>query len=300
MIISASRRTDIPAFYSNWLLQRLRDRYCVVQNPFNPRQVTRLSLCPAEVEALAFWTRDARPLLPHLPELDERGYRYFFHYTLTGYPRVFEPHTPAMSEAVETMRRLADMIGSARVIWRYDPLLFSSLTPPAYHLEQFARLADALHGAVHRVVSSLLANYRGVGARLARLAAQGITLHDLPPESAEFAEFMRGLSACAHAHGLEIVSCATPLDLRPFGIAAGKCLDADYLRRVFGISVAPEKDRHQRPACGCVASKDIGMYGSCLHGCVYCYATRSAEQAVNNHARHRVDCPSLLPEKFSG
>jgi len=295
MIISASRRTDIPAFYSDWLLRRLREQYCVVKNPFNPRQATRISLAPADVEAIAFWTRDARPLLPHLPELDACGYRYFFLYTLTGYPRAFEPHTPAVSDAVETMRRLAEMIGPARVIWRYDPLLFSALTPLAYHLEQFARLAGALQGTVQRVVISLMDYYRGVGARFACLEAQGITMQVLSPESAEFAKLMRGLSACAQAHEMEIVSCAEPIDLQPFGIATGKCLDDGYLHRVFNINVAPKKDPNQRPACGCVVSKDIGMYGSCLHGCVYCYATRSAEQAANNYARHRVDCPSLLP-----
>ncbi len=295
MIISASRRTDIPAFYTDWLLQRLRAQYCEVVNPFNARQVTRVSLRAEEVAALACWTRDARPLLPHLPELDARGYRYFFHYTLTGYPRAFEPRTPALPVAVETIRRLAEAIGPARVIWRYDPLLFSNLTPPAYHLEQFARLAALLQGATQRVVISLLDDYRGAGVRLARLAAQGIVRYTLPPESAEFADLLRGLSACAQANGLELVSCAEPFELQRFGIAAGKCLDADYLHRVFGLDIATAKDRHQRPACGCVASKDIGRYGSCLHGCVYCYATRSAAQAVNNHGRHRVDGPALLP-----
>lgn len=212
MIISASRRTDIPAFYTDWLLRRLRAQYCVVVNPFNPRQVTRVSLHPAEVEALAFWTRDARPLLPHLPELDARGYRYFFHYTLTGYPRVFEPRTPTLPEAVATMRRLAETIGPARVIWRYDPLLFSNLTPPAYHLEQFERLAAALHGSTHHVVISLLDHYRGAGGRLARLAAQGVSLYTLSTESAEFAEFMRALSACARIWAGHRELCRT---LRP-------------------------------------------------------------------------------------
>ena len=241
MIISASRRTDLPAFYTDWLLQRLRAQYCEVANPFNPRQVTRVSLCAEEVEALAFWTRDARPLLPHLPELDACGYRYFFHYTLTGYPRAFEPHTPAPAEAIATMRRLAEAIGPARVIWRYDPLLFSNLTPPAYHLEQFARLAAALQGATRRVVISLLDQYRGAGTRLAQLTAQGVTLlHVAPGLQANSANSCAAVSACAHAYGLDIVSCAEPVDLQPFGIAAGKCLDADYLRAVFG-STSPRR-----------------------------------------------------------
>lgn len=275
-------------------MARLQAGYCTLVNPFNARQVTRVALCPEDVEAIVFWTRNPLPLLPYLPEIDAREYRYYFQFTLTGYPRIFEGNTPEMHEAVATFRRLAEKIGPARVIWRYDPIVLTNVTPPAYHLEQFARLADELHGATRRVVISLMDDYRHSGERLARLSEHGITPEALPPDSEAFGDLMRGLSRCAQAHGLEIMSCAEPIDLQPFGIAPGKCIDDAYIRRVLGVDVMWAKDKYQRPLCGCVASKDIGMYDSCPHACVYCYATRSAALVEKNRTTHRSDSPSLL------
>lgn len=274
MLISASRRTDLPAFHAAWFLERVRAGWCDVANPVRSSQVTRVSLRPEDVTAIVFWTRDAAPLLPHLPELDARGYRYYWQYTLTGYPRVLEAHTPAVVEAVATMRRLADQIGPARVIWRYDPIVLTVATPPAWHAENFARLAEALRGTTERVVVSLFDEYRWMAPRLRRLANKGYALLDHAPECEDVAGLLRALAATAHACGMEIAACAEPVDLSTFGIAPGKCIDDALLHRLFGIAAPKAKDASQRPACGCVASRDIGWYDSCSHGCVYCYANR--------------------------
>lgn len=294
MIISASRRTDIPAFYTEWLMRRLRAGFCCVPNPCNPRQVARVSLLPEDVEVLVFWTRNPAPLLPYLPELDARGYRYYFHYTLTGYPRILEQRTPTAPAAIDTFRRLAELIGPERIIWRYDPIVLTNITDYAYHIAQFDYLLTALHSHTRRVVISLMDAYRGAGERLGRLAQEGVTLLPVEPASAEFAACLRALADCAQAHGVEIQSCAEPFDLQPYGIAPGKCIDDAYLRRVFGLAVAHAKDKMQRPLCGCVASKDIGMYDSCPHACIYCYATHSEAKVAMNRARHDVESASLL------
>ena len=133
MIISASRRTDIPAFFTEWFMNRVREGYCDVVNPYRADQVSRVLLRAEDVDVIVFITRNARPLLPHLAELDRRGLRYYFQYTLTGYPRQLETNTPAVPDALDTLHRLVEHVGPERLIWRYDPILFTTLTPPAYH-----------------------------------------------------------------------------------------------------------------------------------------------------------------------
>ncbi|HEX2948337.1 MAG TPA: DUF1848 domain-containing protein [Armatimonadota bacterium] len=294
MIISASRRTDIPAFYAPWLLQRLREGYCEVANPFNPRQVSRIPLTPEAVDVLVFWTRNAAPLLPHLAELDARGYRYYFQYTLTGYGRVFEPGAPEIDSAINTIHRLADRIGPSRVCWRYDPIVLANVMPPAYHLAQFARLADALQGAVDRVTISVMDAYRAGMRRLAQLQSCGIAMQQPAVDEPIIQALLRGIADIAHQQKMPIYACAEPVDLAPLGILPGKCIDATYMHRVFGLTVSSRKDTSQRGACGCVQSKDIGAYDTCQHGCLYCYATKNFQRAAENYTRHQADAPALL------
>jgi hypothetical protein len=289
LIISASRRTDLPAFYAPWFMNRIRAGFCHVPNPFNPGQVAKVSLRPEDVEVIVFWTRDPRPLLPHLAELEARGYRYYFQFTLTGYPALFEPYLPERAILTQAFRELADRIGPDKVIWRYDPLALSNLTDHAFHYRSFSSLCTELSPHTRRVVLSLLDPYAKNRRRLRKLAADGAQIQEIIEIDAPLAELLRNLSATAQARGLEIVSCAEPLDLRPYGIAPGKCIDDQYIARTFGIAVTRTKDPRQRPACGCVQSKDIGAYDSCRHGCVYCYATQNARRA----ARHDPDAPGL-------
>jgi hypothetical protein len=288
MIISASRRTDIPAFFTEWFMGRVREGYCEVANPFRADQVSRVSLRPEDVDVIIFMTRDARPLLPHLAELDGRGLRYYFQYTLTGYPREFEANTPAVPDALDTLRRLVEHVGPERLIWRYDPILFTTLTPPAYHTEQFATLAESLEGFTGCITISIIDDYRWVTSRLKKLENVGISRLDISPYGEEFGGVMRSLSATAHEHGMEIFSCAEHIDMQPYGIGPGKCIDDAYIRRTFGIEVSGRKDPSQRKPCGCVVSKDIGTYNTCRHGCVYCYATRSMI-----HTRQHEDTKAL-------
>jgi hypothetical protein len=292
MIISASRRTDIPAFYAEWMVRRLREGYCTVPNPFDRNQVSRISLRPEDVDAIVFWTRNPRPLMPYLDELDSRGYRYYFQCTILGYPRAIDPKSPPTATAVEAFRELAKRLGPKRVIWRYDPIVFTGLTPPAFHQENFGRLAESLKGHTHRVVVSIVDRYRKIESRLKKLEGTPAALAPCPPE--EFAPLMRGLAELATENGMEIVSCAEELDLRPFGILPGKCVDDRVLGEAFGIEVPKTKDPTQRAACGCVVSRDIGMYESCLFGCQYCYATKSFNRAKINFDAHDPRSPSML------
>ena len=277
MIISASRRTDIPAFYADWFVNRIRAGYCIVPNPFNPNQVSRVALGPEDVDVIVFWTRNPRPLMRHLAELDARGYRYYFQYTLLDNPRPIDPHVPTLEASLATFRELADRIGPERIIWRYDPIVWSNVTGLEFHRQTYERIAQTLRGHTHRSVISLLDIYRKAEKRLKALAQQGIEL--ATPDEGDLGKLMRALAELAAANGMEITSCAEPIDLRPFGVRPGKCVDDEYIQRVFGVDVTHDKDPSQRPACGCVASRDIGMYNSCLFGCAYCYATSNFERA---------------------
>lgn len=283
MIISASRRTDIPAFYSEWFMNRIRAGYCTVRNPFNQSQVTRISLAPEDVDCIVFWTRDASPLIPHLPELDSRGLRYYFLYTITGYPQVLEPRVPPQDEAVGTFRGLSEKIGPDRVIWRYDPILVTSITGFDYHPRHFEELAAQLEGATKRVKVSLTDSYRAAKMRLEVLGESGIAYNRKPEEHPEFAPMMLALAESANCHGMRMESCAEEIDLRPYEIEPGKCIDDELIQRVFGVKVSSAKDTGQRKACTCAVSKDIGAYDTCPHGCLYCYATSIGSTGRERH-----------------
>jgi hypothetical protein len=294
MIISASRRTDIPAFYAQWLINRVKAGYLTVPNPFNRKQISTVSLKPEDVDVIVFWTRNPRPLMPYLKILDELELRYYFQYTLLGYPKHIDPKSPSLENALSTFRDLADMIGAKKVIWRYDPILFSNVTHPEYHLEQYQKIANALAGYTHRSVISIVDEYAKNRSQFQKLAEVGITIQH--PQSAEtwLTNFIRDIVSIAGEHNMEIFSCAEEINLTPLGVKRGKCIDDDLIHELFGINVTSEKDPNQRLPCGCVVSKDIGMYNTCLYGCAYCYAIRSIESAKNNYKKHDPLSPSLL------
>lgn len=291
MIISASRRTDIPAFFSEWFMRRIEEGYCHVPNPFNMKQVAQVSLQPGDVEVIIFWSKNPAPLLPFLPELNLRGYRYYFLYTLNDYPSELEPGLPHLSDRLETLRQLAAHVGPKRVIWRYDPILLSNRTDCRYHETAFASVAEKLSGSTERVIVSVADFYRKTSHRLATLAAQGFEFDRTPLQRPDFVELLRQMKHIAAGHGMRIQSCAE--DLTIADIPAGACIDRELIHSLWGIA-GLTRDRNQRPLCGCAVSKDIGINDTCLHGCLYCYATRGQRFAQANFARHQTDSSMLI------
>jgi hypothetical protein len=298
MIISASRRTDIPAFYAEWMANRVRAGFCTLPNPFNRHQISRVSLRPEDVDVIVFWTRNPHPLMPHLRELDDRGLRYYFQFTILGYPRKLDPKSPPVATAVDAFKDLSGLLGPCRLIWRYDPLIFTSLTTAEFHRENYARLAEILRGHTRRSVVSVVDMYRKVERRLKALDRTPAAVETWAPQ--EMGGLLRELARLATANGMEIVSCAEEIDLSPFGIRPGKCVDDEMIEEAFGIQVNRKKDSTQRAACGCVVSRDIGMYDSCFFGCQYCYATQSFERARVNFNQHDPMSPSLVGKYEAG
>lgn len=276
-IVSASRRTDIPAFYTPWLMDRLRAGYARVPNPFNPRRISTVDLRPEHVAALFFWTKDPRPILPHLEELESRGYRTVFHVTVTGLPHLLEPRVPPAADVISAVREISRRVGPGRVVWRFDPVLLSPLTPEKKIISAFDALSSLMEGAVRQVTVSFARPYRQVLSRLRRGGARGYDFPDLtqlPPEEAlrRVSPLASALAEIAARRGMVVFSCAERLDLTPLGIRPGACIDGTLIREEFALDLAPRKDPGQRPECRCLRSVDIGMYGTCRHGCLYCYA----------------------------
>jgi DNA repair photolyase len=293
MIISASRRTDIPAFYSEWFMNRIHAGYCLVANPFNPRQISRVSLAPDDVDAIAFWSKNPAPLMPHLDELDAMGHRYYFQYTLCGYSAELEPHVPPVEERIATFRELAHRLSPLRVIWRYDPIVVSDYTDVDFHKRTFERIASALEGMTTRVVISLVDYYGKVRRNLKPLEGAGWQFAEYTGAETESRDLLRWMAAAAQEHGLKIQCCSETVNLADLGIRPGKCIDDGLLNEVWGVPLTT-KDPGQRSACLCAISKDIGANDTCLHGCRYCYATNSLAAAAARRRQHDPHSPILV------
>jgi DNA repair photolyase len=287
MIVSASRRTDIPAFYAAWFMNRVAAGSCEVPNPYHHEKRSVVSLRPEDVDCFVFWTRHPSGLVPRLPELSERGYRWYFLFTLLDYPGSFEPYSPSFERRLELLRSAAELTPPGGVVWRYDPIIVSSATPVGFHLETFSRIAAALEGTVNRVVVSFLDVYRKTARGLAELAREGVVVSSEEEQRAAAPRLLPGMAEISRRHGMEIQSCAENGELARYGVVAGKCIDDALILSLHGISVPATKDSGQRSACRCVQSRDIGVYDSCIHGCRYCYATTSRERALETFRKHQ-------------
>jgi len=320
MILSVSRRTDIPNYYSEWFFNRIKEGFVYVRNPMNPRQVSKILLSPEVVDCIVFWTKNPEPMLARLPELS--AYHYYFQFTLTGYGRNVERNVPHKKEKmIPVFQRLSEQIGSSRVIWRYDPILFTKEYTPEYHLKAFSQIAEALKGYTDKCVISFVDTYtknqkamRELGAYELRQPARGnnsceeiaqsqdcgeemaqeeISQKQGAGEEITLEEFASKLSGIARANGMSIATCAESLDLQHCGIGQNSCIDKELIEAIIGCPIKVKKDKNQRPECGCVESIDIGTYNTCLNGCVYCYANHSPESVRRNCGQYDVKSPIL-------
>lgn len=266
MIISASRRTDLPAFYADWLFSRIEEGFVDVRNPMNAAQVRRVSLRPEDVDCFVFWTKDPAPMLPLLPRL--AGYDYYFQFTLNGYGPDVEPRVSPLERRIETFRRLSGEIGPLRAVWRYDPILLTPTYDARFHADTFARIADALKGCAERVTVSFIDYYRKIEKNWRKLGMR-------EPTPDEVESIARAIAAAAAENGMTPQSCAEKRNLAPFGIMPGACVDPALIERITGRIQPARHAKSQRPLCGCAESADIGAYDTCAHGCAYCYANRS-------------------------
>lgn len=275
MIISASRRTDIPCHYSRWFINRLNAGYVLSRNPMNHRQISRIDLSPDVIDCIVFWTKDAQNIMDKLPILDGLGYKYYFQFTLTPYDSSIERNLRNKSDIEDTFIELSKIIGKERVLWRYDPLILNDVLDITYHKKQFERMCDKLHNFTEIVTISFVDMYSKIKTKSIR-----------PTSKEEMAEISIFMSKCAKEYGLTIKACCENINLQIYGIQKASCIDKDVIERILGEKLNIVADKNQRDSCGCFKSFDIGAYNTCKNGCIYCYANYSDSSVAKNCSKH--------------
>ena len=328
VIISASRSTDIPAFYAKWFFNRLAKGYCAWYNPFNQQ---KMYISFERCRVIVFWTKNPAPIIPYLPELDKRGIHYYFQVTLNDYVKEgFEPNIPSVEERVETFKQLSCLIRKEKVIWRFDPLIITPNIGPRELLTRIWHVGNQLKGYTDKLVFSFVdvKAYRKVQNNLVK-ETMLFTKEDVENAEAnhaqriEIVEGLKKIREAWHKEGwdVEMATCAEDIDLEAYGIEHNRCIDGELMKRLFADDKElvyylhtlkwPEKDMFgeippipnktknvkdtgQRKICGCMVSKDIGMYNTCRHFCVYCYANTSKEVVLRNKDKHSDDSESII------
>ena len=285
MIISASRRTDIPAYYSEWFWNRLREGYVLVRNPMNPHRVSRIALSSDVVDGIVFWTKNPIPMMDKLDAL--RDYPYYIQFTLTPYEKDVECALPPKREVlIPALRRLSERIGKERIVWRYDPILLNDRYTVDHHIRTFRSMCDSLSGYTDACTISFLDLYRNMRGRIDPLGIR-------PPTAGQADEIACRFAEIAREYDLLINTCAEDGDYSRWGIGHGACIDADRLSRIGGVPLKVGRDKNQRSSCGCAESIDIGTYHTCANGCVYCYANHSQSLTARSIAAYDPSSPLL-------
>ena len=327
IIISASRSTDIPAFYAKWFFNRLAKGYCAWYNPFNQQ---KMYISFERCRVIVFWTKNPAPIIPYLPELDKRGIHYYFQVTLNDYMQEgFEPNVPPVAKRVETFKKMSQLIGKERLIWRFDPLIVTPQLTPRMLLTRIWHIGNELKGYTDKLVISFVdvKAYRKVQSNLVKETPYYTkeNVEQAEMTEAQRTEIIEGLVKLREiwkqdGWNLEMATCAEEVDLDKYDISHNRCIDGELMKRIFAddkelvyylhtlkwpekdmfgeIPPIPQKaksvkDTGQRKICGCMVSKDIGMYNTCRHFCVYCYANTSKEVVLKNMEKHNDESESI-------
>lgn len=285
MILSVSRRTDIPAFYSEWFLNRLKKGFVYVRNPMNIHQVSKVMLSPEVIDCIVFWSKNPQPMINRLGEL--KDYMYYFQYTINAYDKGMETGVPRKESIIGTFKELSDMIGPKRVIWRYDPILLTEKMDINYHLKYFEEIAKRLEGKTNTCVISFVDLYKKIQGNLKDTLARELSRQEMVDLAAKMCQI-------AKQYGMVIQTCAEAIELESVGIKHGKCIDNVLIEDLLGIRIVVGKDKNQRNECGCVQSIDIGEYNTCSHGCKYCYANFKDYMVARNRMSHDPESPLLV------
>ncbi|PWD99337.1 DUF1848 domain-containing protein [Marinilabilia rubra] len=287
MIISASRRTDIPAYFTEWFFNRIKDGFVYVRNPMHPGRISKVSLSKEHVDCFVFWTKNPGPFIKRLSELSE--YHYYFLFTVNSYGSDLEPGVPRKKDIIETFTELSKKIGKERVIWRYDPILLSDKYTIDYHIKYFRSIAERLSPFTEKCVISFIDLYKKCKRNLKDTTVRELSadeIHFLSPE----------LKKIADEQNLSLHTCAETMDLSTYGMWPNRCVDNVLIERLLNEKIKSAKDKNQRKECGCIESIDIGAYNTCKHGCLYCYANINNGVVSKNCEKHSVDSPLLFGE----
>ncbi|MDR0307885.1 MAG: DUF1848 domain-containing protein [Chitinispirillales bacterium] len=285
LILSASRRTDIPAFYSGWFLNRIKEGFVCVRNPVNPRQISKITLSPNAIDCIVFWSKNPTPLLKKIDRLSD--YKYYFQFTLNSYSQEIETGLPPKRDRIDTFKKLSDKIGKEKIIWRYDPILLNKEHTIDYHIDFFGEIATSLRDYTEKVTISFVDLYNKNSKNMEFVKNIPITKNCKLKITEIFGKIAR-------ENNFLIDTCAEDIDLSSFGIKHALCVDNQLIERITGYPLYITKDKNQRLECGCAQSIDIGAYNSCSNGCLYCYANYSRENVEKNRKNHNLFSPLLI------
>lgn len=275
MILSASRRTDIPSYYSEWLINRLHAGFVLTRNPMNHAQVSKIILSPDVVDCIVFWTKDPQDMFDKLDIIDTLGYKYYFQFTVTPYDKYIEKGLREKEEIIKTFCKLSDKIGKEKVLWRYDPIILNDQFDFDFHKEQFAKLCSKLSKYTSHCTISFVDIYSKLKSDL---------LCKISTD--EMISLCKMISTTAKDFGIVVKACCEEPLLSQYGIERANCIDRELIEKICGYSLDIKRDKNQRDSCGCFESIDIGVYNTCRNGCVYCYANYSDVSVNNNCKRH--------------
>lgn len=279
MIISASRRTDIPAFYSDWFFNRIAEGYVLVRNPVNRKKVSSITLSPQTVDCIVFWTKNPGPMLDKFDKLKQ--YNYYFQITITPYDNSIEKSFSDKRKIIENFKILSNLIGPNRVLWRYDPVFINDIYSVDFHKKAFEGLVYELKGYTKTCTISFVDLYKSINKRMMKNNIVGT-------EDEDIFVLAKYFSNRCNETGMKIYACSEPYDFLRFGIEPAKCIDPALIETIFGCELNISKDKNQRKECGCAKSVDIGAYDTCPGGCVYCYANHSSKAIERNLQRYTV------------
>ena len=283
MIINTGCRTDIPAFYAKWLINRIREGFVLVRNPYYPSQVTKYSLSPDIVDCLAFCTKNPKPMIKYLKELDK--YNKYWFVTITPYGKDIEPNVPEKEEVIESFKELSKKIGANSIGLRYDPIFINMDFDVSKHIQEFEKIVKSLKGYTHDCTISFLDLYEKV-----KKNARNIK----PPTNEEEIVLAKAFYQIGKQNDMIIHSCCEKTYLSKYGIDISGCMSQDIIEKSIHNSLNPLKTKKLREGCNCLMGNDIGSYNSCGHLCKYCYANYNEELVKQNMKKHNENSPFLI------
>lgn len=287
MILSVSRRTDIPAFYSDWFFNRIKEGFVCVRNPMNIHQISKIRITPDLVDCIVFWTKNPERMLSRLSEI--KDYNFYYQFTINPYSKSLEQQVPKKEKVIDVFKKLSDEIGSNKVIWRYDPILFTNEIDIDYHVKYFEEIAKRLQHYTQRCVISFIDNYKKTENNLKSTYARELTDNEIITLTTKLVNI-------ANSYNIEVLSCAEKIDLENLGVHHGKCIDDRIIEQITGYQLDAKKDKNQRQECGCIESIDIGEYNTCPHNCLYCYANFNKDSVLKKREKHNPLSPLLVGE----
>lgn len=282
-IISVSRRTDIPAFYGDWFMNRIKVGFVPYLNPFGGQKYI-ISLKPEDVLCFVFWSKNFEPFLPKLKQIENLGYKFYFNFTITGLPKIFECDLCDIETSLRTIKKMSKLYSPKHINWRYDPIILSNITDYNYHLKHFEFLASSMEGYVERCYFSFVIQYGKVKRNFDQFQSDNkITVYD--PNKELTVKLANDLAVIGNKYGIQMLTCSGDY-LLTNKIGKAHCIDGNIIEKLFPSNNKIFAEKPTRDQCGCTESTDIGAYDTCSHGCIYCYANINKKIAYKRYAEH--------------